>query len=401
MYKKILVVLIVAMYLVSLPAALAGGADGKIPSPKQDIKIKKLIALTTSSADKEELKKLGCSIDRELSDATAISCPPDVVGKLKVEVEENNILTIQDLEADQQIGADRVWSELGYTGTGTVVAVLDTGVDYNHQELQPNNTGSNAIANGGVAGGKSFVGYTTDFFDDQGHGTHVTGIITSDGVADTNSTGVAPGASVWVGKVCDSSGSCSDSDIAAGIEYVVFGPDGVENSGDEPAKIISISLGGGGTFGKKCNGYLARKVNWAVKNGVTVAAAAGNAGILVSSPACAAKAIAVGAVDNNDVRAVFSGWGMALDIMAPGVDILSTLPGNSYEAWDGTSMATPHVSAVIALMRNKNPTIVDDEIKDILYSTANDLGSPGWDPLYGNGRVDAYNAVLNTPASPP
>lgn len=397
MYKKILVILIAAMYLVSLPVALAGGPSGKIPQPKQDVKIKKLIALTTSSVDKDEFKKLGCTIDRELSDATAISCPPDVVGKLKVEVEENNILTIQDFGADQQIGADRVWNELGYTGSGIVVAVLDTGVDYTHPELQPSNTGSNAIANGGVAGGKSFVGYTNDFFDDQGHGTHVTGIITSDGAGNLNSKGVAPGASVWAGKVCDSTGSCYDSDIAAGIEYVVLGPDGLKNSGDEPAKIISISLGGGGTFGKQCNSYLARKVNWAVKNGATVAAAAGNAGILVSSPACAEKAIAVGAVDNNDVRAVFSGWGMALDIMAPGVDILSTLPGNSYAAWDGTSMATPHVSAVIALMRNKNPAIGDKDIKEILYTTATDLGSPGWDSQYGNGRVDAYSAVLDTP----
>lgn len=397
MYKKILVILIAAMYLVSLPVALAGGPSDKIPLAKQDVKIKKLIALTTSSADKGEFKKLGCTIDRELDDATAISCPPGAVGKLKVEVEENNVLTIQDIEADQQIGADRVWNELGYSGTGIVVAVIDTGVDYTHQELQPHNTGSNAIANGGVAGGKSFVGYTNDFFDDMGHGTHVTGIITSDGAVNLNSKGVAPNASVWVGKVCDSNGACLNSDIAAGIEYVVLGPDGLKNSGDEPAKIISISLGGGGTFGKQCNDYLARKVNWAVRNGVTVAAAAGNNGILVSSPACAAKAIAVGAVTKSDVRAGFSGYGMALDIMAPGVDILSTLPGNSYAAWDGTSMATPHVSAVIALMRSKNPAIGDNEIKDILYSTAKDLGSPGWDSLYGYGRVDAYNAVLNTP----
>lgn len=395
MYKKILVVLVVAIYLA--PIALAGGPGGKIPQPEAKDREDKLIALTTSSNDKENFKRLGCSIYRELSDATAIRCPKGVAGKLDVPLVKDEVLTIQDLQADMQIGADKVW-DMGNTGQGVIVAVLDTGVDYNHQELQPANIASNAVVNGGVAGGKSFVAYTTDFFDDHGHGTHVSGIITSDGTVDINSKGVAPGASVWAAKVCDAGGSCATSDIAAAIQYVGNGPDGIPANGDEPSRIISMSLGGGGTLKKNCDGdYLAQQVNWFVSIGGTAAIAAGNAGIAVSSPGCASGAIAVGAVDKSDNRASFSGWGKALDIMAPGVQIYSTLPGNTYAAWDGTSMATPHVSATIALMRSKNAGITDSDIKNILYSTAKDLGAAGWDPFYGYGRVDAYNAVLNTP----
>jgi hypothetical protein len=286
-----------------------------------------------------------------------------------------------DLQADQQIGADRVWPS--YDGTGVTVAVLDTGVDSNHQELSDS-----------IAGGKSFVSYTTSYYDDHGHGTHVSGIITANGVV-TNAKGVAPGASVWMAKVCDASGSCYTSDIAAAIDYVVNGPDGTPNTGDEPAKIMSISLGGGGTTGANCDGdYLASKVNWAVSNGVTVVVAAGNTGGIVSSPGCASGAISIGAVDKSDVRPSWSGSGSALKIVAPGVSIYSSLPGNSYASWSGTSMATPHVSATVALMRHVNPSLTDSQIKSILYSTAKDLGSLGWDKYYGWGRVDAYSAYL-------
>jgi subtilisin family serine protease len=228
------------------------------------------------------------------------------------------------------------------------------------------------------------VSYTQDCFDDYGHGTHVSGIITADGI-DTNAKGVAPDAKIWMAKVCDASGSCYVSDIAAAIEYVV------EN---KIAKVMNISLGGGGTNKSDCDSnYLAQKVNWAVDNGVTVVAAAGNTAGIVSSPACASKAIAVGAVDKNDKRARWSGTGLALDIMAPGVSIYSTLPNNSYASYSGTSMATPHVAATVALLLEKNSNLTDSQIKDALYKTAKDLGKTGWDKYYGWGRVDALGAI--------
>jgi subtilisin family serine protease len=256
---------------------------------------------------------------------------------------------------------------------------LDTGIDTDHAELADS-----------IAGGKGF-GYAT-YEDDHGHGTHVAGVITANGV-DANAKGVAPDTKVWMAKVCNAQGSCYTSDIVAAIEYVVKGSDGIANNGDEPAKIISISLGGGGTTSSNCDwDYLAKKVNWAVDNGVTVVAAAGNSGGKVSSPGCASKAIAVGAVDKNDVRPSWSGSGRALDIMAPGVSIYSTIIG-SYASWSGTSMATPHISATVALLRQKKPSITDSEIKNAIYKTAKDLGKAGWDKQYGYGRVDALASI--------
>jgi subtilisin family serine protease len=332
-------------------------------------KFSRLIAPHTSVLKKIEYRLKGCKIVHELKDAIALSCPSEV----KIEdAFEDEVYHIMDLSADQQINADDVWA-LGYTGKNVTVAVLDTGIDYNHPEL-----------NSSFSGCKSFVSYTQNCFDDNGHGTHVSGIITADGI-NTNAKGVAPDAQIWMAKVCDASGSCYVSDIAAAIEEVV---------NNKIAKVINISLGGGGTNKSNCDkDYLAQKVNWAVDNGVTVVAASGNTAGKVSSPACASKAIAVGAVDKSDKRANFSGSGLALDIMAPGVSIYSTLPQNSYASWSGTSMATPHVAGTIALLLEKNSSLSDADIKTALYKTAKDLGIAGWDRYYGWGRMDALGAI--------
>ena len=369
MKNKLILIFIVILLI---PTVLA---ITDITDKPTDIKSTRVIAHTNSFIDRTMFRIQGCKIIHELNDATAMECPEAVASNF----ETDEVYHVMDLQADIQINADKVWA-LGYTGSGVVVAVLDTGIDTDHPELV-----------GSIAGCQGF-GYTT-CEDDHGHGTHVSGIITADGVV-ANAKGVAPDAKIWMAKVCNKQGSCYVSDIAAAIEYVVKGPDGIINNGDEPAKIISISLGGGGTSGANCDSDdLASEVNWAVDNGVTVVVAAGNTAGIVSSPACASKAIAVGAVNNNDVRASWSGTGSALDIMAPGVSIYSTLLGNTYASWSGTSMATPHVSAVVALLKEVNSALTDAQIKDALYKTAKDLGSTGWDKYYGWGRVDALAAV--------
>jgi subtilisin family serine protease len=363
--KKLSLGILIVLIALSLSGIVVAQNRGR----ENSTEFVRIIAPGTSFLDRLTYRAKGCKIVHELNDATALRCPKNV------QIEggfEDQIYYIMDLAADQQINADDVWA-FGYTGKNVTVAVLDTGIDYNHPELSSS-----------FAGCKSFVSYTESCFDDNGHGTHVSGIITADGI-DTNAKGVAPDAKVWMAKVCDSSGSCYSSDIAAAIEYVVKNTE---------AKIMSISLGGGGTNKANCDtDYLAQKVNWAVDNGVTVVAAAGNTAGKVSSPACASKAIAVGAVDKNDVRARWSGSGLALDIMAPGVSIYSTLPNNNYASWSGTSMATPHVSAVIALLREENSSLTDAQIKEALYKTAKDLGGKGWDKYYGWGRVDALGAI--------
>ena len=366
-YSKILVLLTVIVLVLSFVSA-SMSQKAIDTSSKID---KRLISPGVSNFDKINYQLKGCKITHELSDAIALKCPEGVQipGAF-----EDEVYQIMDMDANAQINASDVWA-LGYTGSGVTIAILDTGIDKDNPELITS-----------IAGGKGF-GYA-DFEDDHGHGTHVSGIITADGVGGTPlgfAKGASPDASVWMAKVCNSQGSCYVSDIAAAIEYVV---------NNKIAQIMSISLGGGGTNGVSCDyDYLAKKVNWAVSNGVTVVAAAGNTAGRVSSPACASKAIAVGAVDKNDIRASWSGTGKALDIMAPGVGIYSTLPGNTYASWSGTSMATPHISAVVSLLRQKNPSITDNEIKNALYKTAKDLGGAGWDKYYGWGRVDALGAI--------
>lgn len=368
----------------------------------------RIIAHTTSHLDKILFRLQGCTITHELDDATALSC----LENIKISNSEPDaVIHVLDLTSDSQIKADLA-NSAGYVGSGVTVAVLDTGIDYNHLQLN-SSSGSADPANGhcfAVTAGDCGKG----FFDDNGHGTHVSGIITSDGITDANngafSKGVAPGASVWMAKVCDGTGSCYISDIAAAIQYVV---------NNKVAKVMSISLGGGGTPKSNCDSdYLASQINWAYNNGVVSVVAAGNSGnILVSSPACASKAIAVAAVDSSDKKASFSSYGNALKdhgVAAPGVNIYSSVPtglcplcsSTGYQYLGGTSMATPHVSATVALMLQKNSSLTPANIRSIIFKSADCLNNKyGTCPnIYlGYGRVDALKSVtpsLSVSASP-
>jgi subtilisin family serine protease len=374
------IIAVILLILLSVTAAQAVVDHGSSTGWKGKENVKRWIVRTTDERDISDFQVKGCRIVHRLPDATAIACPPGIENQI-ANVEEDKVYHIMDLTADRQIRADQVWSKLGVTGTGVTVAVLDTGVDTDHPELADS-----------IAGGWNFVSENSNYEDDLGHGTHVAGIITANGNPGGNAKGVAPGAMVWMGKVCDSSGSCYYSDIVDAINYVV-------KNKETTGHVISMSLGGGGTAGANCdNDLLARAVNDAVKAGVTVVAAAGNDGKTVSSPGCASGAIAVGAVDRSDRRASFSGRGQALDIMAPGVSTYSSYLGGGYAYLSGTSMATPHVSATIALMLERNPYLTDLDIKNRLYTTARDLGTRGWDSQYGWGRVDAFNAVSRVSA---
>ncbi len=279
-------------------------------------------------------------------------------------------------QSTTQIGATRVWLSYNVQGEGVKVAILDTGIDNEHPDLK------------NVVKEQDFTGEGTD--DEQGHGTHVASTVAGSGAASGGlNKGVASKAELFDVKVLDKTGSGKLSDTIAGIEWSVL----------NEADIISMSLG----TDIPCNGLDAASLasDAAVKRGVHVVVAAGNTGPLpgtVGSPGCARDVITVGAVDKLDNMAVFSSRGPTLDgrnkpdIVAPGVLIIAAKAGGGYTALSGTSMATPHISGVVALLLSEKPELLPNQVKDILMRTAKDLGEDV--NAQGAGRVQAYEAFV-------
>jgi subtilisin family serine protease len=247
------------------------------------------------------------------------------------------------------------------------VAVVDTGVDYNHEDLY-----------GRVIKGYDFVNSDSDPMDDQGHGTHCAGII---GATLNNGVGIAGLAqvSIMAVKVLDYQGSGYYSWIANGIKYAV----------DNGADVISMSLGGPSdstTMKDACD--------YAWSKGVLVVAAAGNDyGGPVSYPAKYDSVMAVSAIDSSNLLASYSNVGPEIEVCAPGSSVLSCYPGDQYKSMSGTSMACPHVAGVAGLVFSENQYLSNNDVRNILCDTATDLGSSGFDTSYGYGKVNAQAAV--------
>ena len=257
-------------------------------------------------------------------------------------------------------------------GTGIRVCVVDTGIDYTHPDLNDN-----------YVTGWDFVNGDAFPFDDNGHGTHVSGTIAAE-LNGEGVVGVAPEADLIVAKVLNSAGSGSYSNVIAGINWCA------SNS----AKVISMSLGG-----SSGSDALKTAVDTAYGKDILVVAAAGNSGNKagkndsVGYPAKYDSVIAVAATDANNKRASWSSTGPKVEISAPGVSIKSTLLGGGYTTMSGTSMATPHVSGVAALMWKDDGSLSSAQVRNILDSTALELGASGRDNLYGYGLVRANFAV--------
>ena len=265
-------------------------------------------------------------------DLDALQANPEVVG-----IYEDRINYPFLSASVPHIGGDAVHAQ-GITGAGQAVCVLDTGVDYTHPAL------GGCLGPGcRVVAGYDFANDDADPLDSNSHGTHVAGIIAS---ADSTYTGVAPGARIVALKVCND--GCFDSDIIAGIQYCLANRTALNIS------VISMSLGDPNQhFDSPCDAdQLSIAVNAAVAAGLPVVVASGNeqsaAGI--SPPSCASGAIAVGATTNADSVASFSNSGNPLDLLAPGVDITSSVLNHAFGVKQGTSMAAPHVSGAIALL---------------------------------------------------
>lgn len=221
-------------------------------------------------------------------------------------------------------------------GQGVKVCVVDTGVDKSHPDLPP----SSRLEAYGVPGLRNQSN------DDNGHGTHVSGTI----AAQNNSigvVGVAPMVNLMSVKALNRQGSGYSSDLANAIDLCV----------SKGARVISASWGSAGY-----SSVIADAVVRATSRGVYFVAAAGNESTRVSYPAALSQSIAISAVDSNMNFAYFSNFGLEVDYTAPGVNVLSTLPGGKYQSWNGTSMATPHAAGVIALMFAAGKTEVKTQV---------------------------------------
>ncbi|WP_157430121.1 S8 family peptidase [Actinomadura oligospora] len=286
-----------------------------------------------------------------------------------------------------QVGAPAAW-QAGATGRGVKVAVLDSGVDATHPDLK-----------GRVAETANFSS-SADGVDRYGHGTHVASILAGDGTAaDGARKGVAPDASLLVGKVLDDEGRASESQLIAGMEWAAA-----------RAKIVNMSLGGDSSDGADPLSEAVDKLTRA--HGTLFVIAAGNGGATgsVESPGAADSALTVGAVDGADRLAGFSSRGPRQgrtaakpEIVAPGVDIVAARAAGTsrgriisarYTELSGTSMATPHVAGAAALVAQRHPDWAPDRIKAALVGSA--APATGGDAFeLGAGRLDAAAAVTS------
>jgi len=273
-----------------------------------------------------------------------------------------------------RIDAEKVWP-LGNTADPIKVGIIDTGISNKHPDLLAN-----------IKGGVNTINLLKSWNDDNGHGSHVAGIVAAlDN--DIGVVGVGPAIDLYAIKVLGANGSGYLSDVIEGIEWAIA----------NNMQVINMSLGTASDIQSFHDAVIAAK-----NAGIVVVASAGNSGGAVSFPAAYPEVIAVSATDQNNVLASWSSRGPEVDLAAPGVSIYSTYKGTSYATLSGTSMAAPHVTGAAALVLhtpvgsydvNANGRWDPDEIQKKLQDRATDLGSIGFDNLYGWGLVNASAAT--------
>ena len=313
----------------------------------------------------------------------------------------------------QTLGWETLHQSLGPIKKQIVVAIIDSGIDYDHEDLRDNIWHNDAELRGtqgvddddngyiddirgwdfthapGVPGTGDYLNRDNDPHDESSHGTRVAGIVAATTNNDVGIAGIAPDAQLMalragLNRLGVSGSFLEEDDLAAAILYAV------ENG----AQVINMSWGGSErTF------VLSDILQYAHAMGVVLVSAAGNSSGPLAYPAAHHATLAIGATDHEDRLAhYFSNRGAALDLVAPGVRVLSTFPNNQYLAASGTSFSAPHVAGLAALILSRRPELSPQSIRGLLIASAVDLGEPGHDNSYGAGRVsgDSLAARLGT-----
>lgn len=316
-------------------------------------------------------------------------------------------------------GADSAWDLLGDKPKPVVVALIDTGLDWNHKDLSWKNlwrnkkeipdNGKDDDGNGYVDDviGWNFMANNNSPWDHDGHGTFIAGVIAANQNNGAGIAGINPHARLMVLKAVNNFGHTRDSYLAKALVYAA----------DNGARVANMSVGG-----KKLSKTLQSAVNYAYEKGVVIVVAAGNEGVGADKTgvAKADHVITVASTDQDDKRTIFSNWGAHVDIAAPGMDVLSLrgrrtdtiagIPGVEYEPESsyvgddkryyrasGTSFSAPIVTGVASLLLSKNPELTPDQVKRILTQSARDIDTPGRDQFSGYGLLDARAALKADP----
>lgn len=295
-------------------------------------------------------------------------------------IENDHVLNINQIPNDphyddqwdiSNIDAENIWSYNLVSQKTVTVAVIDSGIDYNHEDLK------------GITadGGYNFYDDNSNYLDDNGHGTKVSGIIAANSNNNIGIAGLNANLPVKILplKVSDSSGEALGSDIIRAIDYAI----------KQKVDVINISMGGDEYFDLED-----QEIQKAISSGIIIVASAGNDGNSgYSYPASYDNVLSIGSVDENNEKSSFSNFNDKIKLCAPGEDIASTNSYGKYSYCSGTSFSSPIVAALAADMKSLRPDMTNKEIIDTMKIDANDLGTAGRDDNYGYGEVDFSKSI--------
>jgi len=294
-------------------------------------------------------------------------------------VEPNYVYKTLEIPNDSGISRQWAWDvtsaydawDITEGSEQTIIAVIDTGVDLDHPDLDSK-----------LTAGYDFVGDDDQADDANGHGTHVAGIVAAETNNGAGGAGFCPNCKIMPLRALNRYGSGSLANIASAITYAT----------DNGAKVINLSLGG-----RSQSTILQRAINYAWDNGVFITCAAGNSGVSTREyPAGYSKCVAVAASTDRDVRASFSNYGEWVELAAPGQIIYSTYMDGQYANSSGTSMAAPHVAGLAGLLSSQG--LSNNQIRQKLCNSAEPIAGTGTE--WSCGRLNAASAVANNGSQP-